>query len=370
MLKSFYLFICTLYFVFGVIFACKIRFVDIDCGQLTNFFVRMDIIKRKQTFLIKKIKKVDRKWLCYPKDEEEPIELNADFVYGKMPPVWKFPWQCHKLTISKIATFIKKAEMDGCILFDIAEKDFPPEVKKAIDLWRKKQEEYQLQQNMYNQSIKDSIADYLALIEDVENVEAEILKLPVCWRLYLKILWLKQYEHPELKRRVFLLFKLAQLANKLYLRHVNVSNRLDVMSKEMSFSSLWRLEFYGYDKFLFDFRAEQPKVKDEEDRLEIFLLFNEVNSVWAEFLPPVDDEKLMLYLNYAVREMLVAYSHDMSVLEYRRPRNLSGLPLSSDASAYSELVKKMTLPCFSSFIIEKPLLEAEIRRFAMNYSLE
>lgn len=330
----------------------------------------MDIIKRKQSFEIRKIEESAQKWICYPKGEEKPIELDKSLVYGKVPPVWKFPWQCHKLNISLIGNFIKKAEMDGLILFDLPEKDFPKEVKKTLNDWRKKQEEFQAEQNLYDQGIKEKIADYVTLIDEQPDIEDEILKLPVCWRLYLKMLWLKQYQRPELKPRVLLMFKLVKLADKLYLRHVNARSRTDIFAKDLSFSRIWRLDFYGYDKKLFDCRVNQPTLLEDEEKLGSFILFNEINTIWTEFLPPIDDEKLMLYMNYVVRTMLSSYSKDMFVLADKRTRNLSGAPISSDAAAYCMLYKKMELPCFASFVIEQSFSEDEIRTFVNNYSLE
>ena len=147
----------------------------------------MEIIKAKN-FRIKKVKKVDEYWELYPKDGKKPLRLKTDLVYGKIPPVWKFPWQSHKLKLKVLVDkFIVFAEMDGRVLFEISEDQYSEKMKQEVQYTQRIEEEWQAHVKEYRASVKAQLLAFLPKVPTVINIEDEISKFPVCWSNYLKI---------------------------------------------------------------------------------------------------------------------------------------------------------------------------------------
>ncbi|MBR1825137.1 MAG: hypothetical protein IJ770_00935 [Alphaproteobacteria bacterium] len=322
------------------------------------------MIIEEQNFRIKKITETDKDWLLYPKDSDKPIKLPKAYVYGNLPPVRKFFWQTHTLQIKKYADiidFIAYAEMDGLILFDIPEEDYPQDVKQKIAHICKIEQEFAQMQQEYTDSLKTQLTEYLSRIPNVKELEDEIGKLPVCWRAYLKMLLPMQYRSTDSLQRLTLMYWLITIANRIYKRHIDTESSISVV-----FSLLRFAVNESFVQWLSDTMVEEmennPKFADSDG----FLFFQEVRNELNRILPPMP-KRLEVYLTQVICRLLSAYSDDFSELELYRNRSFSGTPLSSDSQAYGYLRQQMKLLKFSSLIVEKQFTDEEIAKFSQPY---
>lgn len=316
------------------------------------------MIVEEKDFLIKKIKKENGYWLLYPKGEKEPIKLEERIVYGNLPPVWKFPWSAHTLKLKKVVEkFICYAEMDGLVLFDIAEKDYPEEIKKEVARVRELDEKIAASHAAYIQSLKQEIAEYLPLVPVVENYEDNIDTMPICWQWYMRMLLPMLYQDDEARRRLYLMYWLITIANRLYKRHVDTESRIDIAFGQLKFMAL---EFAAENIYAYVL----PELEDEPKfaNSPAFKLYREIRAELQRVLPPMP-KQLEAYLNQVVAKLSDVYAADYATLESRRPRHLSTNPASTDKSAYRYLHSKMELLKFSSLVIEKQFTDAEIEDF-------
>lgn len=321
----------------------------------------MPMILKEESFKINKIEETEENWLLYPKVKKEPIELSKERVYGKMPPVWKFPWNCHKLNIKTVANYITYAEMDGIILFDTPKELYPEHVKKTIARIRKIDEDYEQMQEKYRASLKTQLTEYLPQVPEVKELEDSFAELPVCWHMYLKMLLPMQYRDADSRQRLYLMYWLVSIANRLYKRHANgesdfkigwlqidflirttaVSNLNDTLVNEIENNPDWRNNVAF--TFYFEARAELRRVLPQApQRLEIELI------------------KILCRL-------LENYSKDLALLQRQRPYTLFGQTTTTDKESYRFLRKEMKLPKFTSLIIEKQFTDEEIDDFHPTY---
>ncbi|MBR3677043.1 MAG: hypothetical protein IKN71_07930 [Alphaproteobacteria bacterium] len=316
------------------------------------------MIIEEKSFLIKKIKKADGYWLLFPKGKKEPIKLEEHIVYGNLPPTWKFPWESHKLTLKIVlGKFICYAEMDGLVLFDFDESEYPEDIKKEkARIWLLERQ-IAAEKEKYIKSIKQQIVEYLPLVPVVENYEDNIETLPICWQWYMRMLVPMLYQDDEARRRLYLTYWLITIANRLYKRHVDIESRIDITFGQIKFATL--------KSATEDIYTVIPKEIENNPKFSnstVFKLYREVKVEMERILPSMPDT-LETYLNYTVTCLLEAFSADYATLESERPRHLSTNPATSDRSAYRYLHSKMKLLKFSSLIIEKQFTDEEIEDF-------
>ena len=320
------------------------------------------MILEEQSFKIKKIKETNENWLLYPKGAKEPIELSKERVYGKLPPIWKFPWNYHILNIKTAANYITYAEMDGIILFDTPEEQYPEHVKKAIARIRKIDEDYEQMQKKYLDMLKAQLTEYLPQVPEVKELEDSFTELPVCWHMYLKLRLPMLYQNDDSRQRLTLMYWLITIANRLYKRHANgesdfkigwlqidflirttaVSNLNDTLVNEIENNPDWRNNVAF--TFYFEARAELRRVL------------------------PQAPSRLEVYLVRTICRLITAYAEDLATLNiYRRRGLLTGNKLYSDYQEYYWWLKDMKLPKISSLIIEKEFTDEEIAKFKLNF---
>ncbi|MBP5352424.1 MAG: hypothetical protein J6Y91_01495 [Alphaproteobacteria bacterium] len=317
------------------------------------------MIVKEQSFQIRKIEKADGVWILYPKLKDvAPIELNADVVNGKLPPVWKWPWQSHKLSITRYDDFISYAEMDGKVLFDIAETDFPEHIKQELARARAIDSTYNQFRKDYDASVQKMLAEYLPSIEKVPNLEDAIAKLPIGWKMFLKIR-LPYLYHEDKAQELYLLYRLTDIAERIYQRHVDDEAPLSVVFAYHELS-IKLLEDFGYDEVCID-AIEQDADYHKHDS---YGLYREVKRALAESLPEAP-KRLQYYLNFLVRKMLTSYAEDFATLICKRPRDLFGDTINTDREAYRYLAADMSLPLFSSFILNEKFDKAQIEALMM-----
>lgn len=319
------------------------------------------MIVKEQSFQIRKIEKADGVWILYPKLKDvEPIKLNADVVQGKLPPTWKWPWQSYKLNITRYDDFIAYAQMDGIVLFDIPETDFPDRIKQELSRARSIDAAYNQFQQDYQASVKKQLAEYLPSIEKVANMEDAITKLPVCWRMFLKMR-LSYFNTEKSTQGLYLLYRLTDIAKRIYQRHVDDEAPLSVMFAYHEFS-LRLLEDAGYDEICID-AIEQDADYIKHDS---YVLYREVKKALTESLPTAP-KRLQYYLNFLVRKMLTDYAEDYATLVCKRPRDLFGDTINTDQEAYRYLAADMKLPKFSSFILNENFDKSQIETLIMEF---
>jgi hypothetical protein len=316
------------------------------------------MILEKESFRIKKITKADGVWNLYPKGKEVPIKLPVDSVYGELPPVRKWPWQCHDLTIKRVAgEYIVYAEMDGLVLFDLPEDKYPEEVKEAVHRIEKIESDYAAYQKQHADSIREQLQKLLPQLPKIDELEDEINKLPVCWRAYLKMRLPMQYESNEARQRLVLTLLLVQIANRIYTRHVDADEPLTVAFSSLEFSVCDRLSDL-LDCGLADEFDNNPEQRNKR----VFMFYNETKQELERVLPTLE-RTLCLYLVQQIHRMLSAYSSDYATLVLHRPRDLWGDTINTDSQAYRYLCKEMKLPLLSSLIIEKQFSPEDVEHF-------
>jgi len=316
------------------------------------------MILEQEKFRIKKITKANGCWNLYPKGEKVPIKLPVDAVYGNLPPVHKWPWQCHDLSIKRIAyKYVVYAEMDGRVLFDLPEDKYPEEIKRAVMRIEKVESDYAEYQKQYAETIKEQLQKLLPLLPETDELEDKINKLPVCWRAYLKMRLPLQYESKEAKQRLVLTLLLVQIANRIYCRHVDVDMPLAAAFGSLEFSVCDRL----YDLLEYGL-ADEFDNNPEQRSKKVFALYNEAKQELERVLPPLE-RTLCLYLIQQIHRMLSAYSSDYAALVLHRPRDLWGDTINTDNEAYRYLYEKMKLPLLSSLVIEKEFSTEDVKHF-------
>lgn len=321
----------------------------------------MEIIKAKN-FRIKKVEKVEGYWELYPKDGKKPLRLKTDLVYGKLPPVWKFPWQSHRLKLKVLLDrFIVGAEMDGVILFEIPEEKYSPEAKQALAEKREMDKKIEAYEMEYVDSVKLQLNEYLPMVPPVKDVEDEISKLPVCWSRYLKMFLHMQYGSTEEQQRLFLLYWLVTIANRLYKRHVDVESSMDVAFASVEFE----LKNFATEE-IFDITAQLIEENPKFQNSMVYALYFEIKQELNRILPKAP-QRLKVYLIQIIAQLLENYAADAAELHCKRPRDFWGDTVNTDNEAYRYLIEKMKLPQFSSLIVENQYSQEQIERFNNHY---
>lgn len=312
------------------------------------------MILEEKSYRIRKIKAGDRCWELYPKKSKEAIKLNAGLVGNMFRLHWKWPWQTYNLKIKVAAKkCIVYAELDGEVLFDIPEEEYPEALKKEIRRIEKIEADYTAMQQKLKDEIKKHLADFLPHVPKVDDLEDEINKLPVCWRAYLKLRLFMQYEEPEAQQRLFLTYHLVKIADRLYRRHTDANESLDIAFRSVDFA-IYNQTVGSFYEFLLD-----ETIKPERGE-KIFALYLEAEQEIERIFPNLPKE-LKVYFNLLIHNMLDAYSEDYARLTCYRERDIWGDNVNTDNQAYRHLYKEMKLPKLTSLIIEKSFTTDDLK---------
>lgn len=319
------------------------------------------MILKEQSFQIKKIKETEKDWLLYAKGQDKPFELPKEIVYGNLPPVRKFPWQCHTLNLKTIDDFKVYAEMDGLVLFNLPESQYPKQVKKEVERQRKIEQDFARAQQEYADSLKTQLAEYLPLVPPVNELEDHISEFPVCWQLYLKLLLPMQYQDADSQRRLNLMYWLVSIVNRLYKRHVDTESILDVGWAKLNFM-VHNWTIYDLTDVLVDEIEKNPDHRDSE----AFAFYFEARAELRRVLPQAPQRLEIEFIKILCR-LLENYAEDLSLLQRRRPYTLLGQKTTTDKESYRALRQEMKLPKFKSRIIEKAFDDQDIEQFYKNF---
>ena len=326
---------------------------------------------KDESFQIHKILKTDGKYQCFPKDKNAaPIELDADIVYGTLPPVRKFPWQSHQLRIKRAGSFIISAVMDGLVLFEIPEEKYPESIKRELEHTQKILQEIEKFNAAYDAKVKTAISDYLPLIPVVTDMETKISEFPVAIRPYLKIRLYAGDKSVETKQRLALMYYLMTIVDRLYKRHARKGTFES--ANGMLYFLAHRLDgTVDYSETMVENMIENSKYKDSE----LFVLYYEIAEQLNEVLPQLP-KIVEIYCNYVVREVLYLVSQDIWEMDReetshsryyftQRKENPHGI----EERIYAHCRENMKLPQFVSFIMEQKFSSQEIEKMHNNYNL-
>lgn len=319
------------------------------------------MIMQDKSFQIKKIVKADGFWKLYPKLKGvDPILLDVNKVYGELPVRWKWPWQSYKLSIKCYDDFIFYAEMDGRILFSISEDDFPEEIKKELSRMRAIERTSKELMQKYDETIKQQLAEFLPKVEPIACIEDKIPQLSICWRLFFKMRLSSVYQEDK-EQEIFLLYRLADIVQRIYQRHVDDDAPLSVVFAYHDVA-LKSLPDTGYDGVCIEIMEKDS----EYDKQDAYSLYREVKRDLLRIFPGIP-RPLEYYLNFLVRDMLVRYADDYATLVCKRPRDLFGDTINTDNEAYGYLATEMKLPKFSSFIFNRAYTDEEIKKAGLGF---
>lgn len=315
------------------------------------------MILEEKSFRIKKITKEGEFWKLFPKGSKTPILLSVDSVYGNLPPCRKLPWQCHNLTIKTISgKYTVYAEMDGLVLFNIPKDKYSDDIKREIRRIEKIEADYAEFQKQYTDTINAQLSDFLPKVPKVADLEDEINKLSVCWRAYFRPRLSLQYESDDVQQRLFLMYHLVKIADRLYRRHTDVDAPLSVAFRSIEFSICDQLSETFTNDIVVELMENDPSFRNNKS----FILFNEIRCELKRVLPPAE-HPLDLYLVQVVHRLLSDYSVDYADLVCRRPRDIWGETINTDNDSYRFLCQEMKLPYLSSLIIENKFTKEDIK---------
>ncbi|MBQ9270878.1 MAG: hypothetical protein IJ218_01255 [Alphaproteobacteria bacterium] len=317
------------------------------------------IIKEK-SFKIKKIKETNENWLLYPKGEAQPLIVPKAKICAKLPPVWKFPWQCHTLNLKSVADYVIYAEMDGAVLRNIAEDNYPEHVKQRIAQIRQCEEAFKQEKREHIGSLKVLLEEYLPQVPEIKELEDNISELPVCWRMYLKMLLPMQYQNADSRQRLTLMYVLITIANRIYKRYVNTDEMFDINCAVVDFTLRhWTV----FD--LTDVLVEEIENKPKHQNSKAFDAYFEVRAELRRVLPQAP-QRLEVYLVQTVCGLLETYAEDLALLNGKRSYTLLGESVSGDSAAYQWLRQEMKLPKISSLIVEKQFTDEDVANFNLS----
>ena len=316
----------------------------------------MELLKTKE-FDVGKIETCSNGWLLHPKDEKnQKVFIDKRWYDGKMPPFHRWFWKKLRVKTKGYDDFIISAYLNGVKLFEIPKKDFPPEVAEKFAREEELNDWYRQKLEQEDEHLKSALQSYLSSMEAEPQLEEKILKLPVCWRVFLLQHLYRGNQTKEGRCRLSLMYNLAKIANKIYRRFV----------EKPIFAQL---------RFLppvFDYHDNLDvieKVLDDDN--ERYVVYRMAKELMRETLPPVADRRLNYYLVWLILQMLSCYAGDYAKLSSRRLTGIfSGKELLSDEEEYKRQSANFTLHHLNSFILPDVFSDEDFKKFVRTYSLK
>lgn len=330
----------------------------------------MNIFMRKETFLIKRIEKVISGWNLYPVEKNnQPVFISKDNYSGKMPPFFKWPRQKVKLEITRIQDNMLSAVLNGIKLFEIAEADYPPEVKKILQKGEKLEQEADAAIKAQDNAIKAALSEYLLTVPLNPGLEDEISKFHICLRAYLKLHLFKGASTKDYLRRLNLMALIFEIARRIYCRHVDERDFLGITMGELRFG----MHLFGevYPSYRIDVKEIENAVKDKSKTDVSLADYYEAEKLIAQMLPETANTLLLRYLNYVVRDVLSVFSGDYSEFDCKLLKDgWTGRRICTNEQDYKYQYKNMKMLKYSSFILPDVIPDKAIDSFIQNYNLK
>ncbi len=319
----------------------------------------MNIFIIDKSYMIKKIKSVADGWKLYPQDKnEKEIFISKQYYAGKMP--FMFPWQTFKLDIVYVwgsknneIGFITSAVLNGNKLFEVPKKEYPAHIKKKVDAGDEINSKQQEHMDTVNKAVISALDSFLPTIMLYYGCTG----LNVDLRCYIGLHIFKGEKTPEYEQRLKLMMILCRIAERIYKRHVNMDDCLNVGLSAIKFGlpGPW----YGDENMPLD--KESPAMQ----------MFWEVDDLLNEYLPPKMNILLRQYLNYVVRDILRVFAQDYNLICKGKLDPFEHFHEEySDEKVFRLNIEKMQMPKYTSFILPKVFSDVEIYSFTRDYNLD
>lgn len=330
----------------------------------------MNIFMKEKSFSVNRIEKLVNGWNLYSvENREKPIFISKDNYSGKLPPSFKWPWQQSKLEIIEVNDFIVRAILDGITLFEIPEADYPPESKKMLAKGKNLCQEVEAACEVTDNIIKAALAEYLLTIPLNPNLEDDLSKFHVCLRVYLKLHLFEGIPTEDNMRRLNLMYLLFEIVARIYKRHVNTDESMNISLAAFRFGNL----LFGspYPDYRLDIKEIENAVKDEIQTDVTLSEYYEVEGLIEKNLPEIKHPLLMRYLNYTVREVLQIFSIDYSEFNSNLLKDAwSNKRLCTDERDYQYQYANMKMLKYKSYIISDVFADEKLKYFISNYNLK
>lgn len=321
----------------------------------------MNIFIQSEELVIRRIETNSDGWLLYPQKEEKPRQISRKYYQGKMPPVFKWPWQTSKLKITSVDGFILSAVLDDVELFKLKEQDYPPQIKKSLAKGEKLWKRFEASQKRVHNEINEALKAYLPSVPLDPELEDKISTLNICLRVYLKANFLLGGYSPEDRQRLNLMFLLIGIVQRVYERHIN--------AEEWLATTLARIVFNDpYPHYTIKAAEIEAACKQEETKL-VLRLYYEIERLFSERLPSLEDGLLRRYLNYVVQELLSLFADDYAELQLNLCKDFHGRRTFSDEEEYRMQYQKMNLPGYACMVLPQIVPAPEFAKFVREYSL-
>lgn len=329
---------------------------------------------KKSGFSIRRIKKTEGGWNFYPVGSKEPI-----FVpwFGK-----KISFLCRRLGCTlELETFkgenVISVTIDGETVFKLEEKDYPDELKENLAYLRKLEQQDEAEKQVYDKELVADLKAYLELISENLHLEDEISELLLPLRVYLR-LHLYQGTRPEdpeerldFKRRLSLMLILSQVAQRVFLRHMDKKNKDSPLNLDILFGPLLFGSVIGstdvFPDYRYDMGTMEESVGVEKAHQAWFAYYETKELLEVEF--PSCQPNVREYLNYVVRQLLYLLAEDWYDLHFYAAKNFRGNRVFSDEAEYRSRYDKKKLPYYTNFILPEKIPSDRIEWFFNYYAL-
>ncbi len=256
----------------------------------------------KQHYVVNRIEEYPDFWRLYSADKSKIIIIYKRYYSGKMPPFFRWPRQKMKLDVSRICGFMISASLDGNVLFEVAEADYPLKVKEEIKEAREIHKSNEAFKAKKEKEIEKLLVPYLLSFPASWGIESEMFSLPFGLRAYLKSRLHLSPPTEDTLRCVNLMYHLCGVVNTWCSRHLRVD---EILGMKIS-----NLDLY-IRSAMFNFYDEvEPLRKYANTSLEgrsLFVKYDEIKQLISSTLPPISEPKLLDYLIWLVQDIAVKY---------------------------------------------------------------
>lgn len=270
--------------------------------------------------------------------------LYADY-HGKFP---------HKPFLSKTWTFVLEsffqevtaAEINGKTLFRKSAEKLSTGTQNLAGLYDDFVQEEKEKRALVTQELQKRLDAFIDGQTDNPQLEKDIDTLPILFRAWLKTLFFSSFEH----KKLVLLFRLIQVADKVIKRHNNYDfekwDRLKFLILRLQCDAVYDHLFHP------EAAAINPSIEDE---FNVSARYNECReAVRQDGLYDSQDEQnyLLLYFTMLVRKIIYFYNADMYLIRSNLCRDWHYKRCLTDEQEYIR-----NLNNFQLFRIEDPFFD-------------
>ena len=332
----------------------------------------MNISKRKESFAVQRIEKLENGWKFYPADgSKKPIFIDLQQFSGQLPRKFRFFWQKRQFEYEHYNEFIVSATLDGIRLFEIPEEKYPENLKKDLAAFRKKWADYLQRCKQEDEQLQINLRAYMYLIPSDKNLEDKISNLRIPLRVYLK-LHLFRSSAENIQKRVYLMLQLCQIAERIYKRHIKETDKEHSPDWTCTFATL-QFGPLAHDDIWPDYHFDMVNMEKStgiEKTHKVYATYYEAETLIRETLPTTNNMFIERYLNYLVRKLLGLFAEDWDTLQHNMRRSgWSNLRRCTDEEDYAHKYRQMKLLHHTNFILPEEFSQTQIDDFINNYSL-